>query len=113
MSKPASTRDAVLLSALVPGLGQVIQRRWISAAVHAVLFNWFAVVLIVRVFRLMMQSFRAALDFADRSPNSSFGEIPLKQILIPFGLSMLFWFSGLIDTAWAARRAAARREASL
>jgi hypothetical protein len=90
----------------MPGLGQVIQRRWVSAAVHALFFNGFALVLVVRVVRALIANFKAAMEFADGASMSPFGTLSFRDILIPFALTMLFYVSGLVDTVRAARRAA-------
>ena len=104
MTKGPSTRTVIFLSAMMPGLGQLIQKRWIPAIVYGVGFTYFCVVVMGRVIRAMLTTLKATLDFAGGGPNSPFATLAVRDILIPLGFSLLFYVVGLLDTYWGCRR---------
>jgi hypothetical protein len=99
MTQGPSTRMFLLLSAMMPGLGQLIQKRWLAALVYAAGFTYFCVVVLVRVIRSLIATINAAID------NTPFVPLSPRAVLVPLVLSLLFYVAGLIDTYWACRRA--------
>ena len=84
----------VLLSALVyPGLGQIVQGRWLAGAIYGVAFTaasaWFA----ANAARILIVYYRFAADMgATQEPVVSYA-----QILIPFGIASLLYLINLVD----------------
>jgi len=90
---PGPSRLPIYLSALLmPGAGQFLQRRWLSAFFFAmaflVCFGFFAVVLV----HYVMGFLKDVLGSGDRPP------MPLMRILLPVGLSLVLYIIGLCDT---------------
>lgn len=85
----------VFLSALVyPGIGQMVQRRWVPGVMYAVLFSGVFGWLTIR-FVLMIVQLWATADFSKPTVDAP----SLGAIGWPFLLSLLVWLASLIDTA--------------
>lgn len=85
----------VFLSALVyPGVGQLVQRRWVAGVGYALLFSGAFGWLLWRFFGVIKLLYTTA-DFS-----KGVGDAPsLGAIGWPFIVSMLVWLANLIDTA--------------
>lgn len=103
-SPPPARRPVLtplVLSALVcPGAGQFMQRRWISGAFFVSTFTaafvWFA----ARVLMTLKAYYEFAFNFAGAS-----GQAPgIVGIVVPFGVCLVLYVAGLIDTALGNRR---------
>jgi len=96
----------MVLSALVcPGVGQLMQRRWVSAGVFITLFTvafaWF----VARAFAVLKAYYAFAFDFRGAT-----GDAPgAAAILAPFLVSLAIYVLGLVDTAWGTYRQTARK----
>lgn len=92
----------MLLSALVcPGAGQFMQRRWAPAVFFMTAFTASFVWFTVRVLATLKAYYEFAFNFSGAS-----GESPgLVGIAMPFGLCLLLYVAGLIDTALGSRPA--------
>ena len=86
----------VLLSAIIyPGLGQMVQRRWIAGSVYAILYTIVFGWLMIRSFGILKIYYELAFDF-----NNAAGQVPkLSAIAWPFLFSILVYLASLIDTA--------------
>jgi hypothetical protein len=99
--RPGQGTTAVYLSALVcPGAGQIVQRRWVAAALVGVSFVAGFVVFSVSVVKSLTAYYDLAFHFDQPPPQS----VSLWSIVIPFGICMVIYLLGLIDTVLANRR---------
>lgn len=103
---PLRAYHAVALSAVVPGIGQLFQRRWIPGLFYLAsslgLFGWLATLLT----RAMVANFEAALAFAEGAPNRPFAILPAPKVLAILGLFLLVYAAALIDAYVASLRLA-------
>lgn len=86
----------VFLSAVVfPGVGQLVQRRWVAGAGYAVAFGAAFSWLVVRFLGLLKIYYSLAFDF-NREP----GNAPsIGMVGWPFLVSMVIYLASLVDTA--------------
>ena len=95
----------VVLSAVVfPGVGQLMQRRWVAGAGYAVSFGVAFGWLMLRFFGLMKIYYSLAFEF-----NQEPGDAPsLGVVGWPFLVSLVIYVASLVDTA-AGNRPPGRR----
>lgn len=103
MSESSSTRTALLLSVIMPGLGQFLQKRWVAAAIYAVLFNLFALVFLYRVLHMLYDNMKASIQMASGDINATLTPMKPAAIIVPLVLSLAVYVAGLVDTAVAGR----------
>jgi hypothetical protein len=99
----------VLLSAILPGLGQFAQRRWVAGIVYLVANLTPAGALVWLVVRGLMLNLQAALAFAAGEPNRPFATPHIPLILGLAAISIVAYVACLLDAHWAHRRALRRR----
>ncbi len=109
-SRPALPSGAVWLSAVVPGLGQLAQRRWIAGVLFLAtslgLFLWLGWMLV----HSMVENIRTALAFADGTdPARPFDILSIPLVLGLLALFLVVYSAALIDAHLAATRIARRR----
>jgi hypothetical protein len=93
-------RKAVLLSTLFyPGVGQLFQRRFLAAAVFALLFMACAVVLAASAGRIILCYYSLPERQADTLPT-----LPVVPLLASLAGAVLTWLCNLADAALADRR---------
>ncbi len=103
--RDSSPRTLILLSVVMPGLGQVVQRRWLSAAIHGIGSTLLATVVLIRAVRALAATVRFALDFADaQAPTPP--AMPVRAILVPLVAFLVLYLTNLIDIALTTRHAA-------
>lgn len=91
-------RSAVLLSVMVPGLGQLVQRRWLAAAFFFWSFMVMLIGLIVIVARVLVLNFSAALRFAeDAAADAEFHALPIGWIVVLFVVSLAVYAWSIVD----------------
>ena len=97
-----TSKTAMYLSALVyPGAGELLQRRWLAAALIIVAFTASSAVFFWRSIRLLMAYYSFALDFLHAEPTP----VHIRALAVPFAVSMAVYIVGLVDTAWGGRQA--------
>ena len=90
---PGPSRLPIYLSALLmPGAGQFVQRRWLSAFFFALAFLVCFGYLTVVVVQYVMGFIKDILRGTERPP------IPLMGLLLALGLSLIIYVIGLCDT---------------
>lgn len=95
----------IMMSAFgYPGAGQLMQRRWLWAAVYALAFTVCLVFFCVYVFRIISAYYSLWLDF-DKSTTP--GRLPVREVLVSLLASVVVYVAALIDTHAAYRRACA------
>jgi len=105
MSERKKEKTPVLLSALVyPGAGQLLQKRWISAAIFLTLFTIFMCILLINVMRPLIKNITTAMDWAATQANEEFVPISIPGIIIPFLLSLAVYVTNIIDVVMASRQ---------
>jgi len=97
-----------MLSALVmPGLGQLAQRRWAAAAFYG--SGFLAAFLLVLFFAghilVAYYSFGLALNTQAEPPRMT---RDMAGVAISFGVAVIFYLAGLIDTWGACRKSVSR-----
>lgn len=107
--KPAATADApkrepdgswspVILSAVVyPGIGQWMQKRYVSASVYGIIFGLMAVLFAVVLYQYLREAvaiLHAVLDGRSDGPTSL---PPLKIILQPFAIVLFIYLANVVD----------------
>ena len=102
---PAPSRLPVILSALVlPGTGQLLQRRWLAAAFYGIgCLAGFAV--------FCVAAFQIVFSFYDLGFNTNSYQqtpLPVRRGIVSFLVTLLLYIAGLIDTHRAYRRACAQ-----
>lgn len=96
---------AIYLSAFAfPGLGQFVQRRWFAGALFAVTFGICVTMVFIKLFCPLFANMNAVLNFAEQMPAEPFQEISLKDFFMLFGITVLVYAIGLVDTILAHRR---------
>lgn len=99
-------RLAIAMSALVwPGVGQLMQRRWIAAALFLVAFTVATIWMIVEFVRILVTYYNLA-DFSQPAQASP----GWYRLVAAFAASMILWAVSLGDTCWAHQRALRRRQ---
>lgn len=95
----------LMLSALVyPGVGQLVQRRWLAGAAAIVAFTasfaWF----LVRAAQAAMAYYRFAFDFNEATGSP----VRPRDIIVPFVVALAVYVAAVIDAAVADARARRR-----
>jgi len=117
--KPAGTpkervRTAVFLSAVMPGLGQLSQGRWISAFVYAFAFTLLFILIMVTVLVPLVTNLSVALSFAaDPTCQRPFVEVSFLRLFSLFGLCLIVYLAALIDAYRSQQRRTAERSGPL
>jgi hypothetical protein len=105
-------RYPLMLSAVLPGLGQAAQRRWAAAGVFGLGGLFTAGMFFVCAFRIISAYYHMWLDFDTYQVPA----LPLRAAAAYFIAALLVYAAGLLDTWLAYRRACAdwaRRKAGL
>jgi len=106
----SSARMAIFLStAVCPGAGHFVQRRWTMGALYLAAFVACLVMTLLAVVVPLMTNLRIILDFAEKGSSEIFRAISLVKVLIWFGLAVLVYLAALVDVIAYARRQARRR----
>jgi hypothetical protein len=120
--RPAATRNAgrpsrapVLLSAFIfPGAGQLVQRRWGSAAVYAGAFLAACIVFVVYIARILVSYYGLAFGNGGTPP-----DVPLTEACLALLAAGAVYGASVFDAyrayrtagrRWAEQRLAERRE---
>ena len=99
----------VLVSALVyPGVGQLMQRRWLAAGIALAAFTGAAGWFFVRTGKVLIDYYRMGFDFADAPERP----IQLREIVLPFVIALVVYLICVVDTAVADFRLRRRASAS-
>ena len=100
MDKPG--RMPMVLSAFVyPGLGQLVQRRWLAGFLFLVTFTICFVMLAINVIVPLFKTLNAVMAFANDGSNEKFGGISPLGILVPFVLSIVIYIANVVDVSRA------------
>jgi hypothetical protein len=103
-----SLPHAVWLSAIVPGIGQFAQRRWLAGLFFLVtslgLFGWITAVLI----GAMVKNLQTALAFAGGDPSQPFTFISIQLVIGLLALFLAVYIAALFDAYLASLRLAKR-----
>lgn len=92
-SKPS--RIPIFLSAfIVPGAGQLMQRRWLSAVIFMTGFITCFVMFLVCAIKIILSFYGIAAEFSTYQQT----ELPVFRAVIYFLLAMLIYVISLIDT---------------
>ncbi len=96
----ASISPVVLTALVYPGAGQLLQRRWVAAAVSALAFTatgaWFA----VATAKVLIDYYNLAFDFA-HAPESAARP---GMVVVPFLAAMGVYLASLMDVVLASIR---------
>ena len=99
---PRPAHSAVLLSALVcPGMGQLLQKRWLAGIAFGTSFIACLAVFMVYALKIIFAFYSLAFQFQEYEEKP----IPLLRCLIALAAALLVYVAGVIDTY----RAHARR----
>lgn len=101
-----SPRHVILLSVAMPGLGQLVQRRWLSAAIHGIGTTVLAAIVLFEACRSLIATFRFALEFADAQASPP-PVVAARAILVPLIACIVLYITNVIDVVVTARRATA------
>jgi hypothetical protein len=94
---------AVFCSALIyPGVGQLLQRRWIAAAVFLASFSVALAVFLARAQQFLAAYYQMAEHFFEMPETSALPA--LTALLGPCALALAIYFANLVDVWIAARR---------
>ena len=91
----------VLSAFLCPGLGQLVQRRWIAGGLIVVLFLTCLGFFLVEVFAILKVYYSFATDFAGATAPDS---VNLRELLMWLGAAVVVYLISLIDVYRAFRR---------
>jgi hypothetical protein len=94
----------VMLSAIVPGLGQFAQRRWLAGLFYLVATLVPGVGMVVVVVRALVRNFNAALAFAEAEPNQPFGTLPVPMLIWLIALCLLAYAACMVDAHFVTLR---------
>jgi hypothetical protein len=114
MTQPASSpttkssrlapRISILLSAMVfPGTGQVMQRRYLAAALYAIPFAILFIRLLYIIIVPMIANVEIALELAQGSSDRELQQLSVSDILITFLMGFVVYIANIID-AWSGAR---------
>lgn len=99
---PKPSRTPVMLSALcMPGLGQFVQRRWISGVLFSLLFLLFFGVICYRAWLFFSAQWQLAVAFIDNRPAPAVPAVSIADIVIPFGCAVVVYLINLADVSYA------------
>jgi hypothetical protein len=98
----------VMLSAIVPGLGQYVQRRWVAGTLYLVATLGPGVAVVWLVVRALMQNLNAALAFAEAEANQPFGSLNIPMLIWLTLLCLLSYAACMVDAHLATLRRAKR-----
>ncbi len=97
------SRGAILLSGFVfPGMGQLLQRRWVAGALFLGTFSTLFCLLLIQSFQIIMAFYRVGLSETVPEDDAS----PLALILGLFGACLVVYVVSVVDTYLALRRQA-------
>ena len=95
-------RSSVYLSVAVPGLGQLVQRRWCAGFFFLVAFLALMGAMVATVLRALVINWLAALSFA-QSPSAEVSlSVPVVPLLALLSLALVVYTWAVID-AWRAQ----------
>lgn len=98
-------RLAIFLSAVVfPGAGQFAQKRWIAGGFYATIFSASAVALLVTIFVPLVWNLRALIELGGTDKLLVLRPAPYAKIFTWFGLLLVVYAAGLLDTVIYRRR---------
>lgn len=95
----------IILSAMVPGLGQLVQRRWTAAAAFALLFAATLACFLFLAAGIILAFYRMGYDFEHYEPEG----LPVLPAGILFFTALLVYAINVADAYRAYRRAASIR----
>jgi hypothetical protein len=98
------SRLPILLSAVFPGAGQAVQRRWPAACVVALGFGASCAVFLWHMIKVIVIYYELGLEFRDRSD-----EVSIVLPLAFFALSLAVYLANVFDVYAAYRRMCLRR----
>jgi hypothetical protein len=99
----------MLCSVVCPGLGQAIQKRWLAAAFYFTAFMLPFVLFIAYFITWFFGNVRAAVNMEMGPADCALQPLDYGRLLGNFGLALLVFFVGLLDTWYAQMRAMRRR----
>jgi Na+/H+-dicarboxylate symporter len=103
MFRPVS-HAPLILSLLCPGIGQLVQQRWVAGLFYLTLFMGLCIGLIAIVAGMISTNLDAAMAFADHQPNKAFAAGATRRILLLLAASILVYFVSIVDTYHAFKR---------
>jgi len=100
-SRRRGGRLSLVLSAMCyPGLGQLVQKRWLHGLFYAASFSVASLVFLVAAGRIILNYYRL-LDFEAMVDD----HLPVASMLIGLALALGLWLANLADVALANARA--------
>ena len=94
----------MILSLLCPGIGQLVQRRWLAGLFYLLVFLALCTWLLAVVAGMMSTNLTAALAFLDREPNKEFATGSKHMMLWLIASTLVVYLAGIIDTYRAFKR---------
>lgn len=95
------SRTPIFLSAFVyPGVGQLVQKRWLAAAVFGFSFSVMLVVFAISAFHIIAAFYRLAFDPDSVDP----ARLPKIEMLVSGLISLTLYVLNVFDTFLAHRR---------
>lgn len=95
---PDGSWSPVILSVVVyPGIGQWMQKRYVSASVYGIIFGLMAVLFAIVLYQYLRDAvaiLHAALDGRSDGPTAL---PPLKIILQPFAIVLFIYLANVVD----------------
>ena len=99
------SRGAIMLSALVfPGVGQLVQKRWLAGVAFALAFLVAGILFAVYAGGIIVSYYRFVDPYYEPA-----GAPPLKAMLGALGVALLIYMASLADVVLARWRIARRR----
>ena len=103
IAKPSKT--PLLLSTLVcPGLGQMVQGRWIAAFFYFISFLSILGGLLFMVISFLYSNLQKAITLAQTGTSEPFDNLSPKTILLPFFFAMLIYTLNVFDVFFAHKK---------
>lgn len=94
----------LILSLFCPGIGQLVQRRWLAGLIYLAIFLALCIALSAVVLKMLATNVDAALAFMNSEPNKDFSTGSKPAMLWLTASLILVHLTGMIDTYAAFKR---------
>ena len=103
-SKDKPYKMAVFLTAVYPGAGQVMQKRWLTALIHIVAFTITIVWFFSNTVKVLFANLKVALDWGAGGINENFVTFSFRSILEPFFAALVVYGFSIADVVYENNR---------
>jgi hypothetical protein len=106
MKSKVKSRAPIVLSAVVcPGIGQLMQRRWLAGAAYLILFFTSFISVMVTAGQIIISYYRLGFEFDTYNPEP----VRLSNLIVAFSIALLIYLVNILDVFIAQQRLASKQ----